>query len=74
MNAQASFPALAVLDGPALQGDGIFDLTRTATGVRAEKSLPNGLVLVKEFSPGTNYLLTATVRLPAPPFQVVSRS
>ena len=56
-------PTLAVMDGSGIQGDGIFTLTRTATGVRAEKTLTNGLALVKEFSPTTNYLLTATVRL-----------
>lgn len=63
LNTQTPVPTLAVLDGEVLQGDGIFALTRTATGVRAEKTLPNGLTLIKEFSLGTNYLLTATVRL-----------
>lgn len=63
LNPQAPAPVLAVLDGEAVQGDGLFQLTKTAAGVRAEKTLPNGLTLVKEFQLGTNYLLTATVRL-----------
>lgn len=63
LNTRAPVAALAVLDGGDVQGDGIFQLTRTATGIRAEKTFANGLVLVKEFIPGTNYLLAATVRL-----------
>jgi YidC/Oxa1 family membrane protein insertase len=56
-------PTLALLDGEAVQGDGIFKLSRTANGMRAEKSLPNGLAIVKEFELSTNYLVLATVRL-----------
>jgi len=63
LNTQTPVPTLAVLDGEAVQGDGIFSLTKTATGVRAEKTLANGLTLVKEFSLGTNYLVNAVVRL-----------
>ena len=63
LNTYAPSPTLAVLGGSAVQGDGVFSLTRTATGVRAEKTLSNGLVIVKDFSPGTNFLLNATVWL-----------
>ncbi len=56
-------PTLAVLGGSAVQGDGIFSLTRTTNGIRAEKELTNGLTIVKEFSPLSNYLVSATVRL-----------
>ena len=56
-------PTLALLDGEAVQGDGIFALSKTTTGVRAEKTLTNGLKLVKEFELSTNYLVLATVRL-----------
>ena len=63
LNAHASIPVLAVLDGESVQGDGVFALTKTATGVRAEKTLTNGLRLTKEFLPTTNYLVVATVRL-----------
>jgi YidC/Oxa1 family membrane protein insertase len=55
-------PTLAILDSEPVQGDGIFTLTQTATGVRAEKTLTNGLQLVKEFELSTNYLVLATVR------------
>ena len=63
LNTYTPSPTLAVMDGSGMEGDGLFTLVRTATGVRAEKALTNGLTLVKEFSPTTNYLLTATVRL-----------
>jgi len=63
LNSFTPAPTLALLDGEAVQGDGIFKLTRTANGVRAEKSLPNGLTVVKDFEPSTNYLVLTTVRL-----------
>ncbi len=56
-------PTLALLDGPEVQGDGNFNLTQTATGARAEKSLTNGLTIIKEFNVSTNYLVLASVRL-----------
>src|SRR2546421_4190980 len=56
-------PTLSLLGDDTVQGDGIFTLTRTTTGVRAEKTLTNGLTIVKEFRPSTNYLVEATVRL-----------
>lgn len=62
LNARTVAPVLSILDGEAVQGDGIFELTRTAAGVRAEKTLSNGLTIVKEFQVDTNYLLSATVR------------
>ena len=63
LNADVSIPVLAVLGDESVQGDGIFTLTKTATGVRAEKTLTNGLRIIKEFQPTTNYLVSATVRL-----------
>lgn len=62
LNSQAHLPVLTVLGGEALIGDGVFTLTQTATGVRAEKALPNGLHLLKEFQPSTNYLVQATIQ------------
>jgi len=62
LNTHAHLPVLTVLGNESLIGDGVFSLTRTATGVRAEKTLPNGLRVIKEFQPSTNYLLHATVR------------
>jgi YidC/Oxa1 family membrane protein insertase len=62
LNTHAHLPVLAVLGNESLVGDGVFTLTPTATGVRAEKVLPNGLRVTKEFQPSTNYLVHATIR------------
>ena len=61
LNTHAAVPVLAVLGDPSLIGDGNFTLTRTANGVRAEKDFPDGLVLTKEFSLSSNYLVNASV-------------
>jgi YidC/Oxa1 family membrane protein insertase len=61
LNHFTTAPTLAVLGGEAIQGDGIFKLTRTGTGVRAEKTLTNGLSIIKEFALSTNYLVSARV-------------
>jgi YidC/Oxa1 family membrane protein insertase len=63
LNASTPAPTLAVLDGPEVQGDGIYDLSYSDKGIRAEKVLTNGLAIVKEFQPVSNYLVVATVRL-----------
>jgi YidC/Oxa1 family membrane protein insertase len=63
LNTYTPAPTLALLDGDAIQGDGIFTLTQIPDGVRAEKTLTNGLSIVKEFHLSSNYLVTATVRL-----------
>ena len=63
LNTKAPVPVLALLGEALLQGDGVFTLTRTANGIRAEKTLSNGLVVVKEFQPTSNYLFRATTRL-----------
>ena len=63
LNTFTPVPTLALLDGDAVQGDGIFQLTKTASGVRAEKTLTNGLSIVKDFQLSSNYLVLATVRL-----------
>jgi YidC/Oxa1 family membrane protein insertase len=63
LNHGAPVPVMALLGDAALQGDGEFQLSRTANGVRAEKTLTNGLVMVKDFVPSSNYLFTATVRV-----------
>ncbi len=63
LNAHAQLPVLAVVGSEAWQGDGIFALTHTANTLRAEKTLADGLRIVKEFQLGTNYLVHASVRL-----------
>jgi len=63
LNKGTPAPTLAILGGEPVQGDGIFKLIKTDHGIRAEKTLTNGLVLIKEFEPTNNFLLSATVRL-----------
>lgn len=63
LNTAAPVPVLTILDGDIVQGDGQFTVTQTRNGARAEKTLTNGLRLVKEFEMGTNYLVHATVRI-----------
>lgn len=63
LNTFTPAPTLAVLDAGVTHTEDSFLLTPTAAGIRAEKVLSNGLVIVKEFRPSTNYLMFATVRL-----------
>jgi YidC/Oxa1 family membrane protein insertase len=63
LNANAQLPVLAVVGSESWQGDGVFALTQTGNTLRAEKTLADGLRIVKEFQLGTNYLLHANVRL-----------
>src|SRR5258708_283211 len=64
LNTKAPVAAFTLLGGQAIEGNGEYSLSRTPDGgIRAEKVLTNGLVITKEFRPGTNFLLTATVRL-----------
>jgi len=63
LNQNAPVPALALVGGEALADAGPYRLSRTASGVRAEKETLSGLQVVKEFQPGTNHLLRATIRI-----------
>src|SRR5262249_52534241 len=63
LNTFTPAPTLAILGGYNVQGDDIYKLTPIANWVRAEKTLTNGLSVVKEFLLSTNYLVLATVRL-----------
>jgi YidC/Oxa1 family membrane protein insertase len=79
VNRHTPAPTLALLGGEDMQGNGVFALTKTPNGVRAEKVLTNGLTIIKDFTLGTNYLLDATVQfkntstqaLSLPPQQLV---
>jgi YidC/Oxa1 family membrane protein insertase len=62
LNAGASVPVMAILGDPAFVGDGDFSLTKMDDGIEAEKPLPNGLVVTKDFHLGSNYLVTVDVR------------
>ena len=59
LNESAALPLGAWADS----SDGIFTLTPFAGGVRAEKVLAEGVRVVKDFSPGSNYVVTVTVLL-----------
>jgi YidC/Oxa1 family membrane protein insertase len=62
LNVHAQMPVLALVGSEGWQGDGVFELTRTGNTLRAEKTLADGLRIVKEFQLGTNYLVHASVR------------
>jgi YidC/Oxa1 family membrane protein insertase len=75
LNHNAPLPVLAVM-GHELEGDGDFTLSRNGDTVRAEKTLSNGLRVVKEFVVSTNYLFKGSVRLEntsSQPLRVPSR-
>ncbi|HEY2950960.1 MAG TPA: membrane protein insertase YidC [Verrucomicrobiae bacterium] len=64
LNLRAPAPVLALLGGDALQGDNVFELTKTgANSVQARKALTNGLVLLKDFRITSNYMVEATATL-----------
>lgn len=63
LNEDSPVPALAILGGPTVQGDDEFSLTRMPEGVRAEKTLTNGLRIVKDFRLTNNFLVMASVKL-----------
>jgi YidC/Oxa1 family membrane protein insertase len=63
LNDDAAVPIMTILGDSSLVGDGDFTLTpnKSGHGVEAEKSLPSGLVLTKDFEFTSNYLVTVTV-------------
>ncbi len=63
LNTPACPPVLAILGDESIQGDGVYSLSNITNGVRAEKTLSNGLVITKDFVLGSNFLLTATVHV-----------
>lgn len=64
LNLNGREPVLSLVNGLALEGNGDFDLKPLpGGGIRAEKVMPNGLALIREFRLSTNaYLLDARVR------------
>lgn len=56
-------PILALLGGAPIEGDLQYTLTREGQTVRAEKTLTNGLRIVKEVKLGADYLFDATIRI-----------
>ena len=68
LNVKAPLPVMTVLGPEALTGDGVYKLFKLDNnqGVRAEKSLPSGLKVVKEYRFSTNYLLKVSLRMENP--------
>jgi YidC/Oxa1 family membrane protein insertase len=62
LNSPVTPPVMAILGNEAIVGDGVYKLSQTNGNVRAEKVLPNGLAVIKEFQLGTNYLVTSSLR------------
>jgi YidC/Oxa1 family membrane protein insertase len=63
LNNPAVPPVFALAGDESLQGDNVFKLTPIPNGVRAEKTLPNGLTITKDFQLSTNFLVTASIKL-----------
>jgi len=63
LNTKAPVAAMTILGDAQVLGDGLFTLAKSGDGLRAEKLLPSGLRIVKQFTPGTNYLLQVNVWL-----------
>jgi YidC/Oxa1 family membrane protein insertase len=62
LNTKAPLPMFMVTGAEGLLGDNIFQLSTQGQTVRAEKTLTNGLVLVKEFQILSNYQANVTLR------------
>ncbi len=63
LNRPAFLPAFTFLNPPGEVVDETYALSRTATGMKAEKTLADGLRVVKEFTLSTNYEFTASIRV-----------
>lgn len=63
LNGSGPVPVLALLGEAGWVEDGRFRLERAGSVIRAEKVLSNGVRVIKEFEPGSNYLVRVQVRL-----------
>ena len=70
INRNGFAPAFALDKG--LDEDGAYGLTRTATGIRAEKATTSGLRIVKDFTLGSNHQFVVTARIENITKQVVA--
>lgn len=59
----SQWPVLTLQGSEAITGDNDFILTRNGESVHAEKTLTNGLRIIKEFTISSNYLIETKVRL-----------
>ena len=62
LNSHVGTPIGTVEITGAIGADTAYHLTKTNDTVIAEKSFANGLRIIKEFTPSTNYLINVTVR------------
>jgi YidC/Oxa1 family membrane protein insertase len=74
LNKSAVTSAFALVGGPEVEGDGVYGIEKIGDTIRAEKVLPSGLRVVKEFRLNTNSLMTAKVRVENPGAQAVGFS
>jgi YidC/Oxa1 family membrane protein insertase len=63
LNKDSFLPAFTYANAPALTEDGHFNLRAINNGVVAEKTLTNGLRLVRQFTIASNYILHVTERI-----------
>jgi YidC/Oxa1 family membrane protein insertase len=62
VNKKATWPMFTIQDNDGLVGDNVFRLSSTGQTVRAEKTLTNGVTLVKDFQILSNYQIKVTTR------------
>lgn len=64
LNHGARYPVLAFRQAPAVEGNGVYRLSRISNGIRASREGDNGLTIIREFTLSTNsHLLHANVRI-----------
>jgi YidC/Oxa1 family membrane protein insertase len=63
VNTHARWPVLAVTGADSITGDNNYTLSQRGDSVVAEKTLPNGLRIIKQFQMVSNYLFTAKLRI-----------
>ena len=62
LNKKSSEAMFTIKDNAGAMGDNVFRLSTNGQTVRAERSLANGVVLIKEFQILTNYQIKLTTR------------
>ncbi|MDB6058851.1 MAG: Membrane protein insertase YidC [Verrucomicrobiales bacterium] len=63
LNNQSRLPVLAISGAESITGDNNYTLVERGDSVIAEKVLPNGLRITKQFQMVSNYLFTAKLRI-----------
>ena len=64
LNTKAPLPAFAFSSGDLMtQGNAVYELSDITNGVRAQRSIGQNLVLIKDFQFGTNYMINVKTRI-----------